>query len=88
MVTYTTAAEVWADFEYTVSSGALPEPLRWHVASQGPQSAAERYGHKTPLPRDYSGWLEMWRGICWVRYQAFEREAETCAQFIDWEQLP
>lgn len=40
------------------------------------------YAGRAPLASTYDGWCRMWRGIAWVRAQAFQRagEAEEAAK--------
>ena len=45
----------------------------------------ERYRGSVPLTPDYDGFCAMWRGVCWVRYQAMERDGECAAAAEDLE---
>lgn len=78
------SADRWAEFERDVESGALPAVLRWQTEHGGWEEGARRYKSKE-LPATWEGWLEMWRGICWVHLQAFEREADAIAAMEGWE---
>lgn len=52
-----------------IARGELPPTLR------GGDPA--RYRGRSSHPPTWPGWCEMWRDIAWVRYQAFERDAEA-----------
>lgn len=63
--------------DHRVKLGLLPYTLRITIGYRGPLLAAELYSGGHRHERSWKGFCRAWRGIAWVRCQAFQRDGEA-----------